>query len=259
MTHRKSPPPSVEDVEELIQRSIDGDLSETEQAQLDAHLADHPQDAAQFQAMQRQTALLARSVPQPDPAHLAALRQRATSRPAPRPAPALRIAASIAIFAAGIGLGTLLPLRQDAAPGDLARFARQAEAAHALYVSEVLHPVEVAARDKDHLQTWLSNRLGAPIIAPQLGETGFTLIGGRLLPAGDQASALFMYENGDGDRLSLMATHGAPAQSRSFRFQQTGGYMVVTWQDGPWRYSLVGAEPREPMDKIARMIHGQLL
>jgi anti-sigma factor RsiW len=109
------------------------------------------------------------------------------------------------------------------------------------------------------LQTWLSNRLGAAIIAPKLGETGFSLIGGRLLPAGDKASALFMYENAQGNRISLLATHGTKDQSQSFRFHETGGYLTIFWQDGPWRYSLVGDIPREPMDEIARAIHGQLL
>jgi anti-sigma factor RsiW len=163
------------------------------------------------------------------------------------------------IFAAGLGLGYSLPFSNRDAPTDLARFASQAKAAHSLYVSEVLHPVEVAASEKDHLQTWLSNRLGAAIIAPQLGETGFPLIGGRLLPAGDQASALFMYENGNGDRLSLLATHGSTKQSQSFRFQEENGYLVVFWQDGPWQYSLVGDQKREPMGQIARLIHGQMI
>lgn len=242
-------------IEELIQRSIDGELSDADRQRLDRHLARHPDDAERHDAIRRQSDLLARGVPVPSSAHLRSLRNRAQ----PTSSPVTKLAASIAIFAVGLGVGYALPSGGGGTDTDLMAFAREAEAAHSLYVTEVLHPVEVAASQKDHLQTWLSNRLGAAIIAPQLGETGFSLIGGRLLPAGDRASALFMYENAQGDRLSLLATHGASSKSQSFRFQKDDGYLVVFWQDGPWQYSLVGDQQREPMDQIARLVYDQLI
>lgn len=242
-------------IEVLIQRSIDGEITTKEREQLDQHLADHPDDAARHRELLRHSQLIGKAVPVPSAAHLQRLRDRAR----PASLPGMRLAASIAIFAAGLGLGHALPSSNSDAPHDLALFATQAEAAHSLYVSEVLHPVEVAASERDHLQSWLSNRLGSAIVAPQLGETGFSLIGGRLLPAGDRASALFMYENAAGDRLSLLATHGASAESQSFRFQKEDGYLVVFWQDGPWQYSLVGDQQRKVMDQIARTVHGQMI
>lgn len=241
--------------DELLQRSIDGALTDEDRARLEDHLVQHPEDAARLREMRRHTDMLASSVPEPSAAHLRALRDRAR----PAPSPALRIAASIGIFALGVGFAQLIPAARGGNAGDMAQFAQHAQAAHALYVSEVLHPVEVAATERDHLQSWLSNRLGAAIIAPELNGTGYSLIGGRLLPAGDQATALFMYENAEGDRLSLLATHGVGQSDRSFRFQDEDGFLTVTWQDGPWRYSLVGQRPREDMDGIARMIHGQLI
>ncbi|MBA3908716.1 MAG: hypothetical protein C0524_02290 [Rhodobacter sp.] len=242
-------------IEELIQRSIDGDLSATESEHLRHHLAMHPDAEARHNELRRQRDMIDKVVPVPSAAHLRGLRSRArTDSP-----PFLRLAASVALFAVGLGLGYSLQPGGSGATTDLAAFARQAKAAHSLYVSEVLHPVEVAATEKDHLQTWLSNRLGSTIVAPQLGETGFALIGGRLLPAGDRASALFMYENAEGDRLSLLATFGNSAQDQSFRFQEDDGYLVVSWQDGPWQYSLVGDQQREPMDQIARLIYDQMI
>lgn len=242
-------------MEALIQRSLDETMSDAEMAELARHLAAHPEEASRLEELRRQNDLIAASVPTPSHEHLRALRQRASIvHP-----PVLRIAASIVIFALGVGLGTVLPDHQGERHADLMAFAGQAKAAHALYVTEVLHPVEVAADEKDHLQSWLSNRLGAVIIAPQLGETGYHLIGGRLLPAGDQASALFMYENADGDRLSLLAKHGASNHKQSFRFHEDSGYLVVSWQDGSWQYSLVGQAARVSMDRIARIVHGQLI
>ena len=42
--------------------------------------------------------------------------------------------------------------------------------------------MEVAAPDKGHLTTWLSNRLNHQLNAPDLSEQGFSLVGGRLFP-----------------------------------------------------------------------------
>ncbi|MEQ3670417.1 anti-sigma factor [Pseudophaeobacter sp.] len=242
-------------VEDLIQRSIDGELSHEEIEQLDRHLATHQDDAALHRKLKRQSEIISETVPIPTTVHLRSLRGK--KQPVSRPA--LRIAASIALLAVGIGIGLFLPRNPGGAPTDLATFANQASAAHSLYVTEVLHPVEVGASEKGHLQAWLSNRLGAAIIAPQLGETGYSLIGGRLLPSGDRAAALFMYENERGDRLSLMATHGGSQQSQSFRFQEKSGYLVVFWRDGPWQYSLVGDRKHKSMGEIARLIHGQMI
>ncbi len=242
-------------MDNLIQRSIDGELNAQEQEQLAQHLACNPADAARHNDLKRQADLISKSVPTPTAAHLSSLRPQA-----PRGMPAgMRLAASVLIFAAGLGAGALLGPGGGPGGADLQTFAHQAGAAHSLYVSEVLHPVEVAASEKEHLQNWLSNRLGAAIIAPQLGDTGFTLIGGRLLPAGDRASALFMYENANGERLSLVATHGHTSQNQSFRFQQDDEHLIVFWQDGPWRYSLIGDQKREPMGQIAQMVHGQMI
>ncbi|MBR9844176.1 MAG: anti-sigma factor [Rhodobacteraceae bacterium] len=241
--------------EEMIQRAIDGQLSAQEQVSLEQHLEAHPKDAERIAQMQRQSDLIRSAIPEPSVAHLRQLRERADRTAAP----SLRVAASAAIFVLGLGAGYALHSGGGNVPSDMAQFAQAAKNAHALYVSEVLHPVEVAASQKDHLQAWLSNRLGAAIIAPQLGESGYRLMGGRLLPSGAQASALFMYENAQGDRLSLIATHGGGQDKQSFRYKEEDGYLTVFWQDGPWRYSLVGARPRETMDQIAREVHGQLI
>lgn len=241
--------------EDLIQKGIDGELAPGERDRLDRHLADHPEEAARFRKLKRQSELLGQSPPVPARDHLASL----VGKAGPGPKRMFRPAASVAILAVGIGIGFSLPRDTGMASADLVRFANDARAAHRLYASEVLHPVEVGASDKNHLQSWLSNRLGATVIAPHLGEMGYSLIGGRLLPADDQASALFMYENEFGERLSLMATHGSSQRNQSVRFRQDGQFMVLFWQDGPWKYSLVGSQKQEPMGAIARLIHSQMI
>lgn len=260
---RNDPPASR--IQDLVDAAIDGHLSQSEQAHLDQMLARDPALAARLTRDRHLSALLAQSVPDPDPDHLSALLARACAASRTRAAPALswRVAAAMVFFAAGLGTGLVLPPRTApqpiAANTGLDSFARQAKAAHLLYVGEVLHPVEVAGSEQDHLQTWLSKRLGATVIAPRLEGSGFTLIGGRLLPAGDRASALFMYENDRGDRISLLATHGPSRSDQSFRYADQDGALTISWQDGPWSYALVGALSRATQDGIARDIQKQMI
>ena len=75
---------------------------------------------------------------------------------------------------------------------------QDALSAHRVFVAEAAHPVEVSAAQQAHLMQWLSKRLGRPLPAPDLTALGFRLMGGRLLPAGDEAAAQLMYEDDRG-------------------------------------------------------------
>jgi anti-sigma factor RsiW len=63
--------------------------------------------------------------------------------------------------------------------------------------------VEVDAGQEAHLVQWLSKRLGRQLVVPDLASAGFRLMGGRLLSAEDGPAVQFMYENGNGERLTL--------------------------------------------------------
>ena len=87
--------------------------------------------------------------------------------------------------------------------------AINATAAYRTFVVEVAHPVEVDAAHEQHLMRWLSKRLGRKLTAPDLSKFGYSLIGGRLLPAGGYAAAQLMYENANKARLTALCTGGA--------------------------------------------------
>lgn len=63
--------------------------------------------------------------------------------------------------------------------------------------------MEVAADQEAHLVAWLSKRLGTPLKVPRLDTLGFGLVGGRLLPGDQGPVAQFMYQDGQGQRLTL--------------------------------------------------------
>jgi len=154
---------------------IDGALSESARAEIEAWLASHPEDAERLRAYAEQNALL-RSLYNPvlDEAVPAALL-------AVRPQVWRRYVAAAAIFALGIGLGWIVRgmlIAPQVLPVSLARLAATA---HAVYAPEVRHPVEVPAGEEEHLVSWLSKRLGTALKAPKLSPLGYELVGGRLL------------------------------------------------------------------------------
>ncbi len=84
------------------------------------------------------------------------------------------------------------------------------------YVVEAAHPVEVRADGSSDLVQWLTARLGRPVTVPDLRTQGFRLMGGRLLPAGDEPAAMLMYDDDRGTRLTLYSRPGRPVGAACF-------------------------------------------
>jgi len=172
-----------------------------------------------------------------------------------------QLAAAMAWLALGAMLGYALP-RPAAVPAGsdpLAALPRAAAIAHAVYVPEVRHPVEVGAEQQTHLVAWLSKRLGSPLRVPELGSTGFMLVGGRLLPGSDGgAVAQFMYQNETGQRLTLYVRHNASSPETAFRFATEDQLSVFYWVDGGMGYALSAKLPRDGLLRIAELVYRQL-
>lgn len=173
--------------------------------------------------------------------------------------PLVRIAAVVAWLAVGGVMGWGLRGALDATPPEMAALARQAAVAHAVYVPEVRHPVEVGADQEQHLVTWLSKRLGAQVKAPSLAELGYGLVGGRLLPAADGPAAQFMYQDGKGRRLTLYVRRGAEGnRETAFRYAQESGVSVFYWVEGPLGYALSGDLEKPELLRVANVVYRQL-
>jgi anti-sigma factor RsiW len=127
-----------------------------------------------------------------------------------------------------------------------------------VFTPEVRHPVEVAAAEESHLVAWLSKRLGAPVRAPHLGDLGFALLGGRLLPEARRPSAQFMYQDAAGRRLTLYVSSDVTNRDSAFRYSRENGLHVFYWIDQQRGYALSGEVEKEAMLRIARAIYEQL-
>jgi anti-sigma factor RsiW len=242
--------------DELLHAYVDGALTDAERTEVEAWLARDPEAADRVRAYREQNAALHALF---DPV--------LADRPpfdgtAPRPRRSLPMwPALAAALLLGVAIGFAGRSWQGGAEAPAA-IAREAALAHAAYVPEVRHPVEVGAAEEKHLVAWLSKRLEAPLRAPALTAFGYQLLGGRLLPpttARDPAPvALLMYENAQGRRLTLLVKRAASNTETSFRFSEDGGARVFYWIDGPFGYALAGDLPRDELQRIARGVYQQL-
>jgi anti-sigma factor RsiW len=146
-------------------------------------------------------------------------------------------------------------------------FVRQAAFAHAVYLPEKRHPVEVAASEQEHLVQWLSKRLGKPLKVPNLSAQGFELVGGRLLPGDIGARAQFMFQNAQGQRITLYlgVVDQKPGKSdmpdtreTRFRFEPDGAVPSFYWFDHGFGYALAGQMDREKLMQVATLVYQQL-
>ena len=235
---------------------VDGMLPAARSSEVNAYLVDHPDDAARVAAYREQVLSMHREY---DPVLSEPLPQRLAAPRRARARWALRYAPVMAGFILGIGAGWLLHGYDAERQAETSTWARRAAMAHAVYSPEVRHPVEVGADQEKHLVAWLSKRLGAQLRVPHLGNLGYTLVGGRLLPGERGPVAQFMYQDVRGQRLTLYVRLN-PDQRRetAFRFAQERGVGVFYWLDRKLGYALSGEVDRSELLRVSTAVHQQL-
>ncbi len=235
---------------------VDGRLSEERRNEVEGFLATNPQEAERVRAYQQQNQMLralfdpvlAESVPAKW--HKAPRRWSHSVRP---------VAAAVVWIVVGGVLGWLVREQNIVRSPKDYNFAKQAAVAHAVYTPEVRHPVEVSAAQEEHLVTWLSKRLGTPLKVPHLGGLGYELVGGRLLPGDQGPVAQFMYQDKNGQRLTLyVKTDPSVVRETAFRFSQEGRVAVFYWIDRQLSYAVSGELRKDELLRIANAIYQKL-
>jgi anti-sigma factor RsiW len=235
---------------------VDGRLSDERRREVDTFLAATPPAEERVRAYQEQNRLLHglfdSVLTEPVPGKW--------QRPGKRWTFLLRpVAAALAWVVMGGILGWVLRgqyLLKSAVNVD---FARSAAIAHAVYTPEVRHPVEVTAEQEEHLVNWLSKRLGGTLKVPHLVDLGYELVGGRLLPGDQGPVAQFMYQDKNGQRLTLyIKTDSSGEKETAFRFAQEGRVGVFYWIDRRLSYALSGEIEKPELLKVANAIYRKL-
>jgi anti-sigma factor RsiW len=244
---------------------VDAELAPGRAAEVLAWLRHHPEPTWQALGWSVQAAQLRRAA-------RAMAREAEASGPAAPPMPKPPVARRLlgdARWGWGVAAGLLLmtgvlltdrgttppALSATASPA----FVQRAGLAHAAFVPEVRHPVEVAAAEQQHLVQWLSKRLGRPLRVPDLGAQGYTLLGGRLLPGDAHGpSAQFMFEGPGGARLTLYVAVDPQARApTAFQSLRKGDQLAFYWVDRDLGYVLM-ADASQPLGPLARSVYEQL-
>ncbi|MGV3489734.1 MAG: anti-sigma factor family protein [Devosia sp.] len=240
----------------------DGQLPAARRAEVEAWLSQHPDKAAEVATWQRQNealhALFDGAAGEPVPSRLDPhLIARAPVRVAAG-WPQLAAAAVVLLALGGaIGWGANTYLSHQSEREELIALA---VSAHALFVKENRHAVEVAATDGDHLVSWLSNRVERPITPPDLSEDGFALVGGRLLPGydGGGPAAQLMYENAAKERVTVYVTAALADRRTEREFTSRDNLEAFYWANERITCTVVGDLPEAQMQEVARKIYRQM-
>jgi anti-sigma factor RsiW len=266
---------AIDDAE--LHAYVDGALPEARRVEIDALVARHPELAERVGQYRSLGALLHdrydRVLDEPMPARLQAAMQRQAQGPF---ANRHRWMALAAMLVLGIGIGAGVdsgvrrfadggfPLGGNEAPHTVALetgtgFARQAAVAHVVYMPAVDRPANAAEQDEREFMRWLTDRLGTTIHPPLLSRAGFELTGGRLLPGADGPTALFMYRDQQGERVTLCIARRNPStHATAFRLYRDGPVNVFYWVDGDFGYAVSGGIDRNVLLGLARTVHTQL-
>ncbi|MEP7298125.1 MAG: anti-sigma factor [Burkholderiales bacterium] len=250
---------------------VDGQLTPERHREIDAHLAQRPEEAQRVQTYREQKYALRALF---DPVLDEPVPQRVLRAAQPRARwSAQRWAAGIAIALISGAAGWTLHGAWRPAPSEsmaAAPFAKRAAIAHAVYTPEQRRPVEVDAAHEEQLVTWLSKRMGAPMKPPHLQALGYELEGGRLLPGGRGPVAQFMYRDTTGQRLTLYVSNEvgelSPAASgaragngeTAFRFTREGRLNVFYWVEGRFGYAISADADKPVLADVSNEVYRQL-
>lgn len=251
MTDRPTPV-----TEDELHAYVDGELPADRRDAVDAWLAGHPDDANLVGAWRAQ-------------AEMIRARYGATANEAVPPRlkldqllrngrrwRAVAAAATVAAFIVGGVIGWMARDASATAPDAFQNFANEALAAHRLYIGEVRHPIEVGATE-NHLLPWLSRRVGTQLRPPDLTAFDFRLLGGRLLPSAAGPAALFMYESGSGERVTLYCAQLKETPT-GLRYVAADNFAAVHWVEGDYGWVISGPAEKSRLKGIAKSVYEQL-
>jgi len=236
---------------------LDGELDALRRAELESYLSSHEDEAQRLAEYRRNDetlrACFAPVLDEPVPNRFVDFQRSRGTR-------LWRYAAVFGwLLIGGIAGWHLHGLKRSDPAADAPAWAKRAVVAHVVYSPEVRHPVEVGADQEAHLSAWLSKRLGMQLKIPHLEALGYALVGGRLLPGDQGPVAQFMYQDPQGQRLTLyVRVNREQYKETAFRFAQDGSVRVFYWVDRGLGYALSGEVGKDDLLRIATAVYQHL-
>ena len=251
--------------EDDLQAYVDDRLASDRLPDVKAHIRNNPtasQRIAAYRAQRQELKdRLDRVVLEPLPARLRVsslvAERRATLRNRVRSVVAACVWLSVGIGAGWIGNAFYEDVAESRLSTRLSAVTREAISAHRLFANNSPYPVEVlGGQDKD-LAAWISKRLGHALVVPDLSGNGLRLVGGRILPAGQDAAAQVIYEDVQGGRVTFYIRTGEVGEA-PLRAARHDDIQAFVWIDDGCGYVVAAALDRDRLFKIAKTTFDQL-
>ena len=231
--------------EDDLHAYVDGLLPQEDRARVERYLADHPDAAARIGDWQESRETLRRAfahkAEEPIPAALNPA--RLAERRAARRWPPYRVAASIAAALIVGGTGGWV-LRGPQLPSGIRALGMQAAMVQRVFATEGVQNTGFDARDRARIAGWAEARLGRPVPPPDLSALGFTLIDGHAVATESGPACMFMYGNGQGQRITIlvrrMTGSDIPVPIRPIAGRGATGF---AWMSGGYAYSVMASRP----------------
>jgi anti-sigma factor RsiW len=228
-------PPSERD----LHAYVDHQLLDSDRRVLETYLAAHPEVAAQVHAWQQDAQALRASLsgalqqpanPELDPA---LIRQRIKHQ-------SRRHFASAAVLLIAISLGGIggWHAREVTQPAMLPM--ADAMQAFRLFAQDGIMPADYNAEDSGSMQAWLDRYFNQAHRLPDLSQSGFKPVSGRLLTTEQGAAAMVLYEDGQGRRISFYIRPPGPENGFLPRGSRSAdGLQAEYWSGSGYNYAVV--------------------
>lgn len=258
MTKRHTDP---DDFNDALNAYLDGQLGPEEAADVETRLADDDEAAARFEAYATHKELIGEGADllEPDESSLrtaaleAELAKKLERRARPRfSRPLVAWPVNMAAAAALMAVGWFGHATFGDTESTMPAYVSEALGAHRVFAGDFIRPTEFSAATSEDVRAWLSTKLGHSVRIPSLETLGMTLVGTRLHGTREGPILQAIYENENGDRLSLtMARHPDKAPAITFASVDVANKRVGYWSHGPLDYAIVADEVDADIQDIA--------
>jgi anti-sigma factor RsiW len=114
------------------------------------------------------------------------------------------------------------------------------------------HPVDILSDSRHTVKPWFSGRLSFTFNLPELAGTSFTLIGGKVVYAGQSPGAELLYTAG-AHKISVFI-FAARAASEKLISNRDRSFNVSQWTEGGLAYYVVTDASPDEADKLVAML-----
>lgn len=129
---------------------------------------------------------------------------------------------------------------------------------HRVFSRQTDHLVEVPASDSPHLVDWLMATTGVSFRVPDLSADKLEFLGGRLFSAAGKPVGQLVYRDEDGGIISICFARNLVGNDQNMAEQIRDDIGLIAWHRDQTDYVVTGASSDASLDSIAAKVAGRI-